>query len=784
MTSISPLATIPWSHLKEGKVLGKGGYGIVHLGEWNGQPVAIKKLFLETLSDHMSREFKKEAEVLWRCGESPYIVKLLGVCIEPKQCALVLEYMTKGSLYDVLSNKEVELPWQPLRFRIAWDIGKGIAYLHDWEMIHRDIKSPNVLLDANCNAKLSDFGLIKVRFASESKLQSIIPQGQLVGTLCWLAPESLTVNPVYSKASDVYAYAMVLFEIASRSLPYAGARVNIEEHVKNGERPLIPDVTPTGFTKLIEQGWHQKPEERPGIHYFLRRLEASGFIPLAAPSIVPRGAQATPSISSFRAAQARPQASPPTMSRPNIRSLPAVPACEALRALIVKLVDHGEMGSYPALSSSLSAYLDTLFEISGTQSLNGQNLKIYELAKIMISSDNKISPAIAARLEKALAPQSPPASTIKPASPIPTPISFPAVVKAPVLSPTITTFGEEQWKWKHLPADKIADEIKALPSLTSLDLSGCNEITGDELAEALMVLPRLTSLNLEGCRQITEEKLAEALMKLPNLTNLNLNYCRQITGENLAKALMKLPNLTSLKLTGCNEITGDKLAEAIMKLPNLISLSLHYCNKITGDKLAEALMKLPKLTELNLWGCNQITEEKLAEALMALPMLTSLDLTLCTQITEKMLAEALLRLPNLTELNLGLCQQITGEKLAEALIKMPKLTSLYLAWCQQITEEKLAQALMKLPNLTSLNLACCKQIREKNLVEALMKLPKKLPNLTSLNLAGCDQITGEKLAQALVKLPNLTRLYLTGCKITSEMLAKLRADFPNVVIEK
>ena len=53
---------------------------------------------------------------------------------------------------------------------------------------------------------------------------------------------------------------------------------NIEEHVKNGERPLIPYVTPTGFTKLIEQGWHQKPEERPGIHYFLRRLEASAQI--------------------------------------------------------------------------------------------------------------------------------------------------------------------------------------------------------------------------------------------------------------------------------------------------------------------------------------------------------------------------------------------------------------------------------------------------------------------------------------------------------------------------
>ena len=779
MTAISPLATIPWSHLKEGKVLGKGGYGIVHLGEWNGQPVAIKKLFLETLSDHMSREFKKEAEVLWRCGESPYIVKLLGVCIEPKQCALVLEYMAKGSLYDVLSNKEVELPWQPLRFRIAWDIGKGIAYLHDWEMIHRDIKSPNVLLDANCNAKLSDFGLIKVRFASESKLQSIIPQGQLVGTLCWLAPESLTVNPVYSKASDVYAYAMVLFEIASRSLPYAGARVNIEEHVKNGERPLIPDVTPTGFTKLIEQGWHQKPEERPGIHYFLRRLEASGFILLAAPSIVPRGAQASPSISSFRAAQARPQASPPTPSSPQIRSLPPVPTFEALRALIIKLVDHGEMGNYPALSSSLNAYLDTLFEISGTQSLSGQNLKIYELAKMMISSDNKISPSVAARLEKALAPQSPPVSTTKPASPIPTPISSPVVqvpvlppittfgkeqkispsvvarlekalapqslpvsttkptppiptpisspaVKAFVSPPTITTFGEEQWK--HLPADKIADEIKALPSLTSLDLRGCREIPEEKLAEALMALPNLTSLNLHGWAQITGEQLAEALMKLPNLTSLDLSYCRKITGEKLVEALTKLPKFTSLNLT--------------------------WCEQIKGEKLVEALVKLTSLTSLDLWACTQIPEETLVQALMTLP--------------------------NLTNLDLAQCKQIKGDKLAKALMKLPGLTSLNLQWCPQIPGEKLAEALMKLPNLTSLNLRGCTQITDNKLAAALMKLP----NLTSLNLAEREQIKGEMIAKVIMKLPNLTELYLYYCsKITSEMLAKLRADFPNVTIK-
>ena len=145
------------------------------------------------------------------------------------------------------------------------------------------------------------------------------------------------------------------------------------------------------------------------------------------------------------------------------------------------------MGNYPALSSSLNAYLDTLFEVSRTQSLKGQNLKIYELAKMMISSDNKISPAIIARLEKALTFQSAPISTTKTASPIPAPISSLAVVKAPVLPPTMTTFGKEQWQ--HLPGDKIADLTKALPSLTSLDLTRCKQISEEKLAQALMAFP-------------------------------------------------------------------------------------------------------------------------------------------------------------------------------------------------------------------------------------------------------------------------------------------------------
>lgn len=417
MAAVPPLPTIPQNHLIEEKILGKGSFGIVYFGKWKEQTVAIKRLFQEAISGHSSKEFQKEAEILWRCGESPYIVKLLGVCSEPDHQALVFEYMQMGSLYDVLKNQEIDLPWGQVRFRIARDIAKGIAYLHDREMIHRDIKSPNILLDANYNAKLSDFGLIKVRFTSETKLQSITG-GQLVGTLYWLAPELFTLSPVYTKASDVYAYAMVLWEIGSRKIPYKETRVNIEEHVKNGERLPIPEVAPEKYAKLIEQGWHQNPLERPGIRHFVLQLE-QWALPSAAPSIVPRAASASPRTSA--------RISP----SPQIKFVPSDPTVETLQVLIVQLLDHKEMKEYSSLSTCLNVYLDKLIDAPGSQILENGDLKIYNLAKIMISPDKKISRSIATLLERALNPKEPGTQPV--ASPV-VPRQAPIVKSSSLLS--------------------------------------------------------------------------------------------------------------------------------------------------------------------------------------------------------------------------------------------------------------------------------------------------------------------------------------------------------------
>ena len=255
ISSDSPVVDylIPAAKLQYGLPIGEGGFGQVCRGRWGSVEVAIKRLHLKSLTERTEEALIGEAKTM-AALRHPNVIRFYGLCMEPGRYSIVMELALKGSLNQLLHSKS-EIPWK-IRYSIAMDIGAGLQYLHDKAIVHRDLKSLNVLLDGNLRAQLTDFGLAQVKI--ESKSQSAHPQ-QSVGTRPWMAPELFGLRPKYSFKSDMYAYGVTLWEIAARKIPYAGVEdVEIKEEVKAGNREEIPEDAPKGFAQLIGLCWAQR----------------------------------------------------------------------------------------------------------------------------------------------------------------------------------------------------------------------------------------------------------------------------------------------------------------------------------------------------------------------------------------------------------------------------------------------------------------------------------------------------------------------------------------------
>lgn len=240
--------------------LGRGGYGVVFRGEYQHAPVAIKQLLLGRLTEDSYREFTAETAI-WKKLHHPNIVQLYGISVDnPGHCSMVMELMPQGSLYSVLHNGK-SLPWM-LRFRIARDIAIGLECLHDQDIVHRDLKSLNVLLAGDMTAKLTDFGLAKVRTATASTTTGA---DQSAGTTRWIAPELLEWEAQPTKASDIYSCGMVFWEIASREIPYKNALNNavVVSWIEKGKQETMPKDTPESYARLIRGCWEKDVKKRP-----------------------------------------------------------------------------------------------------------------------------------------------------------------------------------------------------------------------------------------------------------------------------------------------------------------------------------------------------------------------------------------------------------------------------------------------------------------------------------------------------------------------------------------
>ncbi|XP_042470973.1 leucine-rich repeat receptor protein kinase HPCA1-like [Zingiber officinale] len=209
----------------EDNEIGAGGYGQVYKGMLpEGLLVAIKRSRKGSMQGGL--EFKTEIEMLSRVHHKN-LVELVGFCFEKGERTLVYEYISNGTLTENLSGKRgLQLDWKK-RLSIALDSAKGLAYLHELAkptIIHRDVKSSNILLDENLTAKVADFGLSTLVLDAERDHAST----GVKGTLGYLDPEYFMTQQLTAK-SDVYSFGVVLLELMTGKLPIVEGKYVVRE---------------------------------------------------------------------------------------------------------------------------------------------------------------------------------------------------------------------------------------------------------------------------------------------------------------------------------------------------------------------------------------------------------------------------------------------------------------------------------------------------------------------------------------------------------------------------
>ncbi|KAH7525141.1 hypothetical protein FEM48_Zijuj06G0193600 [Ziziphus jujuba var. spinosa] len=303
--------------LKMGERIASGSCGDLYHGVYLGQDVAVKILRSEHLNDAVEDEFAQEVAIL-REVQHKNVVRFVGACTQsPHLCIVTVttvrvslttylmpqnsgkedEYMPGGSLYDYLhkNHNVMKLP-QLLKFAI--DVCRGMEYLHQNNIIHRDLKTANLLMDTHNVVKVADFGV--ARFQNQGGVMTAE-----TGTYRWMAPEVINHQP-YDQKADVFSFAIVLWELVTAKVPYdsmtplqaaLGVRQYIAVNMSGkddailcmmyyanwtetvvslnfwGLRPDLPDNAHPKLLELMQRSWDAVPSNRPSFSEIAAELE-------------------------------------------------------------------------------------------------------------------------------------------------------------------------------------------------------------------------------------------------------------------------------------------------------------------------------------------------------------------------------------------------------------------------------------------------------------------------------------------------------------------------------